>query len=321
MKLMTSMLVAGAAILMSSAVLAQAYPNKPVRIVVPFTPGSSTDITARMVGERLTAVLGQPFVVENRPGAGGRLGAEIVAKAAPDGHTLLVHSSAHTATPALYKDIPYNTEADFAGVTPLVNLPNVMVTAPDSRLKSVKAVIDYAKANPGKLTIASAGAGSGAHMNAEKFSARAGITHTHVPYRGTPEALTDIMAGRVDIFFAPLNSAMAYVKDNRVFAVAVGTAQRADALPNVPTTIEGGVPNSDYNFWLGLLAPSKTPRAVVDRLNTETVKILQSSDMLERLRQLGATPMPMKPAEFDAYIKAELVSIAEVVKTANIKIE
>jgi tripartite-type tricarboxylate transporter receptor subunit TctC len=321
MRFTNVMLAAGATVLIAATASAQTYPTKPIRVIVPFTPGSSTDITARAVGDRLTAALGQPFLIENRAGAGGRVGAEVVAKSAPDGYTLLVNSSAHTVNPAMYKDMPFNTADDFAGITPLANLPNVLIIAPSKNISTVKALVDYAKANPGKLNFASAGAGSATHMNAEKFSARAGIKHTHIPYRGTPEAITDVMAGRADVYFAPLNTAIEYIKDNRVLALAIGTARRSAQLPNVPTTIEAGVPDSAYNFWVGMFAPAKTPRDIVEKLNAETVKVLQSAEITQRFQSLGAAAMPMKPAEFDAYIKAELVSIAEVVKAADIKIQ
>ncbi len=321
MRLTGVMLAAGAAMLVAASASAQSYPNKAIRLVIPFTPGSSTDITARAVGERLSVALGQPVLIENRAGAGGRVGAEVVAKSAPDGYTLLVNSSAHTVNPAMYKDMPFDTATDFMGITPLANLPNVLIIAPSKNMPTAKALVDYAKANPGKLNFASAGAGSATHMNAEKFSARAGVKHTHIPYRGTPEAITDVMTGRADVYFAPLNAALPFIQDNRVLALAVGTAQRSPLLPNVPTTIEAGIPDSDYNFWVGMLAPAKTPADIVNRLNVETVKVLQSPEIQERFKALGASAMPMKPAEFDAYIKRELVSIAEVVKAANITIQ
>jgi len=302
-----------------SRAAAQDYPNRPIRFVVPFTAGSSTDIAARAVADKLSAALGQPILVENRPGAGGRVGAEAVAKATPDGYTLLIHSSAHTANAAIYKDLPFDTANDFAAITPLVNLPNVLVTAPARGFKTVGDLVAYAKANPGKLNFASAGVGSATHMNAEKFRARAGIEYTHVPFKGTPEVLGDLMNGRVDAYFVPLNAGLPYVRDNRVVALAVGTAQRSPLLPDVPTTIEAGVADSDYNFWLGMLAPAKTPRPIITRLNAETVKALQSPELTERLRALGAVPMPMSPEQFDAYIRAELVSIAAIVKAAGIQ--
>lgn len=320
MKLLTSLTAAVALVVMAAPVSAQSFPNRPIRLVVPFTPGSSTDITARAVGERLSQALGQPVVVENRPGAGGKIGGEIVAKATPDGYTLLVNSSAHTANPALYKDMPFNTATDFAGITPLANLPNVLIIAPSKNIKTVAELVAYAKQKPGQLNFASAGVGSATHMNAEKFSARAGVTHTHVPYKGTPEAMTDVMEGRVDVFFAPVNAALANIQAGKFVTLAVGSATRSAILPNVPTTVEAGVADSAYNFWVGMLAPAKTPRDIVNKLNEETVKALNSPELTERFKALGAAAWPMKPEQFDAYIKDEIASTAEIVKTAKIEL-
>jgi tripartite-type tricarboxylate transporter receptor subunit TctC len=320
MKFFSTLIAAVAATVLADAASAQNFPTRPIRLVVPFTPGSSTDITARAVAEKLTTALGQPVVVENRPGAGGKIGGEIVAKAAPDGYTLLVNSSAHTANPALYKDMPFNTATDFAGITPLVNLSNVLIIAPAKNIKNVQELVAYAKSKPGELNFASAGVGSATHMNAEKFSARAGIKHVHVPYKGTPEAMTDVMEGRVDVFFAPVNAALANIQAGKFVTLAVGSGQRSPILPNVPTTEEAGVKDSAYNFWVGMLAPAKTPRDIVNKLNTETVKALESADLKDRMQKLGAATWPMKPEEFDAYIKAEIASTAEIVKAAKIEL-
>ena len=299
-------------------VWAQGYPNRVIRVIVPFPGGSSTDIVARSVADGLGPLLGQTLVIENKPGAGGRIGAEFVARAAPDGYTVMVQSSAHTVNPALYPDLAYDTLKDFAGVTPLANLPNVLIVPP-GRFKSAQELVTWARANPGKLNIASAGVGSATHMNAEKFAARAGFKFTHVPFKGTPEIMTELMNARVDAYFGPLNAVLPFIQEKRVAVLAVGTEKRSPVLADVPTTIEAGVPDSAYNFWLGLLVPAKTPRDIVEKLNTETVKVLQSLQLVERFRTLGANPMPMTPAEFDAYIKAELASIAEIVKAAGIK--
>jgi tripartite-type tricarboxylate transporter receptor subunit TctC len=315
----TAMLAALALVLPGLQAAAQDYPGKPIRLVIPFTAGSSTDIVARALSERLMPALGQPIVVENKAGAGGRVGADFVAKAPADGYTLLVNSSAHTVNPAIYNDLPFDTAKDFAAITPLANLPNVLIISPSKGIKTVAELIAYARAKPGQLNFASAGVGSGTHMNAEKFRARASFEHTHVPYRGTPEAITEVMNGRVDVYFAPLNAALPFIKEGRVLALAVGTAQRSPLLPDVPTTIEAGVPDSDYDFWVGMLAPAKTPPAILARLHAETVKALQSPELAERLKSLGATPMPMSSEKFDAYIRAELKSNTEIVKAAGIK--
>lgn len=295
------------------------YPNKIVHIIVPFSPGSATDIIARTIGDKLSAGLGQPVVVENRPGAGGTIGAGVVAAAAPDGYTLLVQSSGHTVNPHIYTTLSYDTLRDFAGVTTLVNLPNVLVIAPGKGIKSVQELVAAAKAKPGQLNYASAGSGSATHMNAEKFRAAAGFDAVHIPYKGTPEAITEVIAGRVDYFFAPMVSGLPMIKDGKVLALAVGSAKRSSVLPDVPTTVEAGVAGSDYNFWIGMLAPAKTPRDIVTRLNEEVLKALQAPEVKERLAKLGAEPLPMSPEQFDAYIREELAANARIVKAAGIK--
>jgi len=263
--------------------------------------------------------LGQPIIIENRPGAGGTLGAAQVAKSPPDGYTLLIHSAGHVANPSIYKNLPYDTVKDFAGITTLASLPNVLIVSPARGWKSVKDLVDAAKANPGKLNYASAGIGSATHMNAEIFRDAAKFDAVHVPFKGTPEALTETATGRVDFFFAPLTSALPFIRDGRLVALAVGTAQRSPVLPNVPTTVESGYPDSAYIFWVALLAPAGTPKAIVERLNAEAVKALMSAEVREKLEVLGAEPMPMTAAAFDAFIRAETMRMADVVKAAGIK--
>jgi len=298
---------------------AQTYPSKPVKVVVPFTPGSATDIIARALGERLQASLGQPIIVENRPGAGGTIGAALVAQSPPDGYTLLVQSSGHTVNPHIYASLGYDTLKDFASVTPLVTLPNVLIVSPAKGYKTVGDLVAAAKAKPGALNYASAGTGSATHMNSEKFRAAAGIVAVHVPMKGTPEAITETIAGRVDWFFAPLISAGPMIKDGKAVALAVGTSRRAANLPDVPTTVEAGVPNSDYTFWIALFAPAKTPREIVDKLHDEVVKVMASPEMKERLATLGAEAWTMGSAPFDDYVKQELAANASIVSAAGIK--
>jgi tripartite-type tricarboxylate transporter receptor subunit TctC len=298
---------------------AQQYPNKAVRVVVPFTAGSTTDIIARTVTERLASSFGQPIIVDNRSGAGGTIGAGIVAKAAPDGYTVLIHSSSHTVNPATYPNLPFDTARAFAGVTPLASLPNVLVMSPAKGVRSVSELLALAKAKPGTLTYASAGAGSATHLNAEKFRIGAGIDALHVPFKGSPEAVTEIMTGRVDYYFAPLAPVISLIREGRLVAVAVGSPRRSSALPNVPTTLEAGVPNSDYNFWIGMMVPGSVPRPVLDRLYSETTKALASAEMKKRYADLGADPMNMTPQQFDAYIRKEIAENMALVKTAGIK--
>jgi len=307
-----------AALLVAAAAHAQsAYPDRPIRFIVPFTAGSGTDIIARTVGEAMSRSLGQPIVVENHPGAGGTLGAALVAKSAPDGYTLLIHSAGHVANAAIYPSLPYDTLRDFAGVTTLASLPNVLITSP-TKFKTVQDLVDNARQHPGVLNYASAGNGSATHMNAEIFRMSAKFDAQHVPYKGTPEAMTETATGRIDFFFAPLSSALPLIKAGRLRALAVGTMQRSPLLPDVPTTTEAGYAQSDYVFWVGMLAPAATPRAVVDRLNAEALKALASPEIKEKLAVLGAEPMPMTPAAFDAFLRAETARMAQVVKAAKI---
>jgi tripartite-type tricarboxylate transporter receptor subunit TctC len=258
-------------------------------------------------------------VIENRPGAGGTIGAAQVAKAEPDGYTLLVHSSGHVVNAAIYPQLPYDTLADFAGVTPLASLPNVLVVSPARGWKNVAELVAAARAKPGQLNYASAGNGSATHMNAEKFRLQTGIVAEHVAYKGTPEALTEIMAGRVDWFFAPLASALPLIKDGKLQALAVSTARRSPALPDVPTTIEAGVPDSDYTFWVALFAPAKTPRAAVAKLADAVAAAQKTPEVRDRYARLGAEPLWLAPEAFDAQLKAEMESSAKLVKAANLK--
>ena len=318
---MRLVMMAAAAVLAASAAHAQTYPDKPVHVIVPFTPGSATDVVARTVAQALSTRLGQVFVVENRPGAGGTSGTNLVAKAAPDGYTLLVNSSGHTVNPAIYPSLPFDTAKDLTGVSLLAEQPNILVVAPSKGWKTAGDLVKVAKAEPGKLTYASAGAGSATHMNAEKFRASAGIEAVHIPYKGTPEALTDTMNGRVDYFFAPVIAALPMVRDNRVTALAVGSAKRASVLPDVPTTEQAGYPGSAYNFWVGLLAPAGTPPAIVERLNKEVAAALASPEVKDRLAALGADAAPMPAADFDKMIARELKENAALVKQAGITVQ
>jgi tripartite-type tricarboxylate transporter receptor subunit TctC len=298
---------------------AQAWPTKPLRATVAFTPGSATDVIARTLGERLFAQLGQPVVIENRPGASGTIGAAIVARAEPDGYTLLVQSSTHTLTPSTYLKLPYDAVRDLAGITPLASLASVLVVAPSRGVRSARDLVAAAKARPGAMSYASGGIGSAAQLNAERFKTSAGFDALHVPFKGAPEALTEVMTGRVDFYFSPIVPVLPLVRDGKLAAIAIGSSKRASALPDVPTTIEAGYPDSEYNFWVGLLAPGKTPRPMVQRIYRETQKALQSPEMAGRMKTLGAEPMPMTPEEFDAYIRQEIALNARLVKAAGIK--
>ena len=313
------LLAAGA--LCSTLVFAQAWPNKPVRVVVPFTAGSATDILARTVGQKLGEMWGQQVVVDNRAGAGGTIGAGMVAKAPADGYTLMVHSAAQAVNPFIYPSLPYDTLKDFVQVAPLAGQPNVLVTAPATGYKTVSELVADAKKKPGALNFGSAGIGSGTHINGEKFKLAAGIDVVHIPYKGTPEAITDTMTGRVTYFFSPISAALPNIREGKLVALGVSTAKRSSALPNVPTIAESGLPGFDYNLWVGMFAPAGTPADVVDRINADVAKVLQTPDARERLAALGAEAMVMTPAEFRKFMRDEIEDSAKVVKAAGIKVQ
>ena len=312
------LLAAFAACFADGEALAQSWPSKRVTIIVPFTAGSATDIMARTVAQRLSQQLGQPFVVENRPGAGGTIGVAAVARAEPDGHTILVHSSSYTITPTTYPNTPYDTVRDLVGITPLALLPQVLVISPDKRIESVQDLVRAAKAKPGSMNYASAGVGTATQLNAERFRLGAGIEVVHVPFKGTPEALTEVIAGRVDYYFCPVNAVLPLVSGKKLLALAIGSSKRTAALPDLRTTLEAGIPNSDYNFWVGMAVPSKTPRDIVNRLHQETAKAIESKDVRDSMAKLGAEPMLMRLDEFATYISNEIKTNAVLVKAAGI---
>ena len=300
---------------------AQAWPNKPVRIVVPFTAGSATDILARTFGQKLQEYWGQPVIIDNRPGAGGTIGTGIVAKAPPDGYTLLVHSAAYAVNPSMYPDLPFDTLKEFVEISPLGGQPNVLVVATAAGIKSVADLIAQAKQKPGQFNYGSAGTGSGTHINAEKFKLATGIDAVHVPYKGTPEALTDTMAGRVTYFFSPISAALPQVRDGKLIALGVSSAQRSSMLKDVPTIAESGLPGFDYNLWIGMFGPAGMPADLVERINKDVQRALQSAEIKERFANLGAEPMPMTPAEFRTFTRNEVDNSAKIVKAAGIKVQ
>jgi tripartite-type tricarboxylate transporter receptor subunit TctC len=307
-----------AALLWLGAASAQSYPTKPIKIIVPFTPGSATDVMARIVSERLNAAWGQPVVVENRPGAGGTIGIRDTARAEPDGYTLAVVSSGHAVNHVLYKDPGYDSLKDLSAVAMLGSLPSVLIVPPSLGVNSVKELVAMLKAKPGQLNYATAGVGSGAHVNVEKFNVAAGVKALHVPLKGTPPILTETMAGRIQYAFVPAVSSMGLVKDGKVKPLAVSTAKRVAALPDVPTLGEAGLPEGESTFWLALLAPAKTPPAIVGQINTEVLRALQSAEVTDRLAKLGTEPMPMTPAESDAFIRREHDDLGKVMRDAGL---
>jgi len=302
-----------------AATASEPYPAKPVRLVVPFTPGSASDILARSISQRLSARWGQPVVVDNRPGAGGTIGTGLVAKARPDGYTLVVVSAGHIVNPLLYANLPYDTLKDFRGVTPLANLPSVLAVSKELRLSSVRELIALAKAKPGELNYVSGGIGSGSHINAEKFRLATGVATVHVPMKGATDMLTELMSGRAQYGFLPIVAAVSIAREGRIGTLAVSSEHRSPTLPDVPTIAEAGVPGAQFDFWVGVLAPAATPRDIVHKLQRDMSDALKLKDVVTQLAQLGAEPMPMTPEAFDAFIRKEFQTLGPLLKTAGIK--
>ncbi len=299
---------------------AETWPDKPVHIVVPLTAGSATDVMARTVAVQLSEQLGQPFIDDNKTGAGGTIGMGAVARAKPDGYTFLVQSASYTITPITYPNTPYDTQRDLVGVTPLAQLPQALIISPAKGITTVQQLVAAAKAKPGAFTYASAGVGTANQLSAERFRVGAGIDALHVPFKGTPEAVTEVMAGRVDYYFCPVNVCLPMIHEKRVLALGIGSSKRATALPDLPTTVELGVPESNYDFWVGMFAPAGTPREIVDKLYAETVKAFAAPKVKESFTQLGAEPDLLEPRAFDERIKKEIATNAALVKASGIPI-
>jgi len=301
------------------AVCAQAYPAKAVHVIISFPPGSSTDIVGRVVAQKLSEYWGQPVLAENRGGAGGTIAAAAVSKAAPDGYTLLIDSSAHAVSPAIYAKLPFDTLKDFTDIASLAGQPNVLVALPASKTKSVADLVAEAKVNPGKINFASAGVGSGTHLNLEKFKLVTGADVTHIPYKGTQEVITDLLGGRVDYYFAPISAALSNIRDGKLRAIAVSSAKRSSSLPDVPTMAESGVPGFEFTLWFGVWGPAGMPAEVVDRISKDVNRALADPGVRERLAKLGNDPMSMTPAEFNQFVRREIDDYARIIKAAGIK--
>ena len=306
-------------IALPGAVCAQAYPARAVHVIISFPPGSSTDIVGRIVAQKLSEYWGQPVLAENRGGAGGTIGAGVVAKAAPDGYTLLIDSSAHAVSPAIYSKLPFDTLKDFIDIAPLAGQPNVLVALPGSKTKSVADLIAEAKASPGKINFASAGIGSGTHLNLEKFKLVTGVDVTHIPYKGTQEVITDLLGGRVEYYFAPISAALSNIRDGKLRAIAVSGAKRSSSLPEVPTVAESGVPGFEFTLWFGLWGPAGMPADIVDKISKDVNRALADPSVRERLAKLGNDPMSMTPAEFSQFVRREVEDYARVIKAAGIQ--
>ena len=298
---------------------AQTWPTKPIKAIVPYTAGSATDIIPRTVFAQVEKQLGQPIVIENRDGGASTIGTNAVAKSEADGYTFLVASSAFTTVPLTVENLSYDPVRDFTAVIPMANMANVLVVSPAKGIKTVGDFVAAARAKSGSINYVTIGSGSAAHLNSERFRLAAKFEAQPIPFKGSPAGLTEVVAGRVDFYFCPLLPALGMIRDGKLTALAVSSSQRAPNLPDVPTTVEAGFPNSEYNFWFGVFAPAKTPPAIVQRLHAEIAKALQDPGVKEKLAKLAVQPMPMTSAQFNDYVRKELEQNAALVKAAGIK--
>jgi tripartite-type tricarboxylate transporter receptor subunit TctC len=303
----------------ASVAFAQGYPNKPVHVIISFTPGSSTDIVGRIVMSKVSEYWGQPAISDNRPGAGGSIGSNAVAKAAPDGYTLLINSSAHAVNPAIYAKLPYDTLKDFIDVVPLSVQPNVLVVNAGSPYKNVMDLVNAAKAKPGAINFGHAGIGSGTHLNTERFIAAAAINVTQIPFKGTPEVIAALLSNSVDCYWSPISAGMSAIKGGKLRALAVSSAKRNPTLPDVPTTGEAGVKGADSPLWFGLWAPAGTPADVVQKISADVRKAVADPGVKEKLVNLGNDTMDMSPAEFAKFVREEVDTYQRVIRAAGIK--
>jgi len=317
-----SALVGAVSVAIAAPALAQAsFPQRSIRMLIPVSAGSQTDIVARIIGQKITENWGQQVLVDNRPGAGGTVAGTMLVNATPDGHTLLLNSISHAVNASLYARLPFDTLRDFAGVAQVGSTPNVLVVPNDLGVKSLRDLLALARSRPGKLNFASAGIGTGTHLNGEQFKLAAGIDIVHVPYKGTPEALNDTANNRVQMFFAPLSPVLPFLRDRRVTPLAVSTAQRAPALPDLQTVAEAGLPGFEFDLWLGILAPSKVPRPLLNTISAEIKRVLELPDVRERMLALGIDPRYSTPDAFDRFIRSEVDRIAKIVKAAGARVE
>jgi tripartite-type tricarboxylate transporter receptor subunit TctC len=307
---------------LSTSTFAQTWPVKPIKWIVPFAPGGTTDILARTIGEKLTVALGQPVIIENKPGAGGGVGAEFTSKAPPDGYTIMGGTiSTHAINASLYKSLPYDPVKDFVPITLIARVPNMLVVNPDIPAKNVAELIALLKANPGKYSFASSGNGTSQHLSGELFKSIAGVDMQHIPYKGSPPALQDVVGGQVAMTFDNITTAWPLAKGGKLRALAVTTAKRSAVAPDVPTLSESGLAGYEVGSWQGVFAPAGTPPAIVKRLNAEIVKIINMPDVKEKLIGLGAEPVGNTSEEFAALVKTEVVKWAEVVKKSGAKVD
>ncbi len=308
--------------ILSFTAMAQNYPTKPIRIIVAYTPAGTTDILARALGQKLSETWGQSVITDNRPGANGNIGTDVAAKATPDGHTLLmVTAGTHGINPSLYRKLPWDAVKDFAAVSLVATVPNILVVNNSVPVKNVKDFIAHLKANPNKLNYGSPGNGSTAHLSMEMFKTMTGTTFQHIPYKGSAGVLADVIGGQIIATMDNMPPYLPQVKAGKIRALGVSTAKRSPAVPDLPTIAESGVAGYNSGSWFGLVAPTNTPKAVVDKLATETQRILKLPDVNERLSSLGAEPVGDRPEQFAAFIKSEIAKWAKVIKDANVELQ
>ena len=321
--LLRSVLLATAALVTLSATAQGAanFPSRPIKIVVPFAPGGTTDLLARLLGQRLSATWGQPVVIENRPGAGATIGADMVAKSAPDGYTLLMGATHHTIAQNVYSKVPYHFGRDFAPITIVALVPNMVVINANVPARNIQELIALAKAQPGRLNYGSAGAGTAHHLIGEMIKLRAGIDLVHVPYKGSSPAIADLVGGQVQLMFDTVTAGLSQVKAGKTRALAVTTAKRSSALPEVPTLAETVLPGFDQGTWFGILAPAATPPEITAKLNAAMVRIINLPDVQAQLLEMGSEPIGNTPAQMGAQIKAELEAFESVVKQIKLTVE
>ena len=310
-------MVSGFAVGAADAQNAPTFPARPVRFIVPFTPGSATDALARTLSQKLSETWGEQVVVDNRAGAGSVVGTGIAAKSAADGYTLLMVSASHAVNATLYAKLPFDPAKDFAGVTLVASIPNVLVVGTHVQAKNVQELIALAKSQPGKLNFGSAGIGSASHLNGELFNSTVGLKMVHVPFKGFSEQLTEIFAGRVDLTWAPQILAMTHIKSGRLRPLGVSTAKRSTALPDVPTVAESGVSGFVFDPWFAVLAPVATPKVLINKLNADIVRVMQMPDVREKLLVQGAEPVSSTPARLDAYVREEIVKLGKIVRESG----
>ncbi len=319
MKIIVKLAVAAAIACGTGVAAAQDYPTRPIKIIVPLTPGSGADIAGRIVAKHISDAFKQPVVVENRPGAGGIIGTQAMLNADADGYTLMVQSASHAANPAIYKSLPYDPLKDIVDVAMLGMTPYVMIAAKGGAYPTLRSLIDAAKAKPGQIPFASAGVGSSTHLAAEYVAQTAGVKMLHIPYKGSPEAIQDTIAGRTSFYMAPLDAAIGHLREGKLAAFGVSTTKRAEIVPDIPTLAEQGLANYNLSLWFGMWARSGTPPAVVQKLNAQVNTVVQGKEAREQFGRIGIAPAPMKPEEFGRFVREQMATFRKIAREADIQ--